>query len=81
MIDAVAAGRGLSQARSALSLAGDAFADPAPAHDPGDLTDRETVAAWGYGRPNHMINSGQFLFQPRSRPLKRSQIALAPPAV
>jgi hypothetical protein len=37
--------------------------------------------AWRYGRPTYIINSGQFLFQPQSRPLKRSQLALAPPAV
>jgi hypothetical protein len=51
------------------------------AHDPADLTDREAATAWDHGRPNHMINSGQFLFQPQSRPLKRSQLAIAPPAV
>jgi hypothetical protein len=48
------------------------------AHDPADLTDREAATGWDHGRPNHMINSGQFLFEPHSRPLKRSQLALAP---
>jgi len=54
--------------------------DGARARDPADLTDREAATAWGYGRPNHMINSGQILFEPQSRPLKRSQLALAPPS-
>jgi hypothetical protein len=37
-------------------------------HDPADLTDREGATAWGYGRANHMIRSGQFLVQPPERP-------------
>lgn len=50
-------------------------------HDAADVTNREAAKDWGPGRPNHMINSGLFLFRPQSRPLKRSQLALAPPAV
>jgi hypothetical protein len=49
---------------------------------PADLTDREAVTAWGYGRANHMINSGQFLVQPPEPPAETVPARpRAPPAV